>query len=77
METRESMDAHPCAIEIFQDVNQCVRSTAKSSELVSKCFQRCCEYSVCCAWIILDIQCTCAFMQEDVRICDIVEYDGI
>ena len=39
METGESMDAHLCAIEIFRDVNQCVRNAEEPSVLVSKCFQ--------------------------------------
>ena len=71
------MDAHPLAIEIFGDANQHVRNAEESNELMSKCFRRCCEYSVCRAWIILDIQHMCAFMQEDVRIRDIMylEYD--
>ena len=79
METGESMDARPLAIEIFRDANQRVRNAEESNELMSKCFRRCCKYSVCCAWIILDIQHMCAFMQNDVQICNIVylEYDGI
>ena len=73
------MDVCPCTIEIFRDVNQCVRNDEELNELMSKCFQRCCEYSACCVWIIPDIRHTCAFVQEDVWICDIVylEYDGI
>ena len=49
------MDAHLCAIEIFGDVNQCIRNAEKLNELIFKGLQRCCKYSVCCAWIIPDI----------------------
>ena len=77
METGESLDARPCAIEIFRDANQCVRNAVELTELVSKCFRRYCEYSACRVWIIPDIRRTCAFVQEDVRICNIMylEYD--
>ena len=79
METGESLDARSYAIEIFQDANQCVRNAVELTELVSKCFRRYCEYSACCVWITPDIRRTCDFMQEDVRICDIMylEYDGM
>ena len=79
METGGSTDVCPCTIEIFRHVNKCVRNAEESSELVSKCFQRYCEYSACHAWIIPDIQHMCVFVQEDVWRCDIVyvEYDGI
>ena len=79
METRESLDACPCAIEIFGDANQCVRNAVELTESVSKCFQRYCKYSACRVWIIPDIRRTCAFVQEDVHICDIMylEYDGM
>ena len=79
METGESLDAHSCAIEIFGDVNQCVRNAVELTESGSKCFRRYCKYSACRVWIIPDIQRTCAFVQEDVRICNIryLEYDGM
>ena len=79
METGESLDARSCAIEIFGDANQSIMNAVESNELVSKCFRRYCEYSACCVWVIPDIRRMCAFVQEDVRICDIVylKYDGI
>ena len=79
METGGRTDACFCAIEIFRDVNQCIRNAEELSELVSKCYQRCCKYSVCCMWIIPDILHMCALMQEDVQRCGIVYlgYDGI
>ena len=79
METGERLDARPDAIEIFGDANQCIRNAVELTESVSKCFRRYCEYSACRVWIILDIRHTCAFVQEDVRICDIMYlgYDGM
>ena len=73
------MDVCPCAIEIFRDVYQCVGNAEESSELASKHLQRCCEYSVCHVLIILDIQCMCAFVLEDVWRFNLVylEYDEI
>ena len=79
METGKRLDARPDAIEIFGDAYQSITNAVELKEPVSKCFQRYCEYSACCVWIIPDIQRTCAFVQEYVRICDIMylEYDGM
>ena len=79
METGKRLDAHPDAIEIFGDAYQSITNAVELTESVSKCFRRYREYSACRVWIIPDIQRTCAFMQEDVQICDIMylEYDGL
>ena len=77
METGKRLDARPDAIEIFGDTYQSITNAVELTESVSKCFRRYREYSACHVWIIPDIRRTCAFMQEDVRIRDIMylEYD--
>ena len=77
MEAGKRLDARPDAIEIFGDAYQSITNAVELKEPVSRCFRRYCENSACCVWIILDIRRTCAFVQEDVRIHDIMylEYD--